>query len=208
MLLEILAAAELLGLDPDPTGRDAAVLAEIFRRASADRDRFLADPRRAAVPVDELLTERNIARLVEDVRSPAAWDETRLPSSGDTIALVAADADGWAVSLIQSLYDGFGSGIMDPETGVIFHSRGACFSLDPESPNVIDGGKRPLHTLMPVLALRNRDLAAVAGTMGGGAQPQINTMSVLRVSGSGCRFSTPSTRRAGSSGGWAWTPHR
>jgi gamma-glutamyltranspeptidase len=192
VLLEILAAVEHLGLDPDPLGRDAAVLAAVFRRTSADRDRFLADPRHQSMPVDELLSDRNLARVAEDVRRRSRPDtrrsrpDTRPPrSSGDTIALVAADAEGWAVSLIQSLYYGFGAGILDPETGVLFHNRGACFSLEPRSPNVLAGGKRPLHTLMPVLAQRNGHLAAVAGTMGGGAQPQINAMSLLRVFGLG-----------------------
>lgn len=184
VLLEILAAIERLEVDPDPLGPDAALIAEVFRVASADRDRHNADPRVASVPVGTLLDEGHIAAICDEARTHAAEAH---PSggpvwpSGDTIALVAADADGHAVSLIQSLYNGFGSGILEPETGIVCHNRGACFSLDPGSPNVVAGGKRPAHTLMPVLAHRDGKLAAVAGTMGGAAQPQINAQSLVRL---------------------------
>lgn len=181
VLLEVLAAVEGLGLNPDPAGPDASALAEVFRRASADRDRFLADPRRSYVPVDELLSERNLTRIADDVRRHTGPAGATVRPSGDTIALVAADKEGWAVSLIQSLYSAFGSGILDPETGVILHNRGACFFLDPTSPNVLEGGKRPLHTLMPVLVLRQGAVAAISGSMGGGGQPQINAMSLMRL---------------------------
>jgi gamma-glutamyltranspeptidase/glutathione hydrolase len=93
--------------------------------------------------------------------------------SGDTVAVVAVDGDGYAVSLIQSLFHAFGAGIADPATGIVLHNRGAGFSLDPASPNVIAGGKRPAHTLMPAAVLHDGRLAAVLGTMGGTAQPQI-----------------------------------
>lgn len=175
-LLQILAAVELLGLEPDPLGPDAAALAEIFRQTAADRDRHNADPRFARVPVGDLLDEGHLAGLAE-----AAREHLAPRPSGDTIALVAADGEGWAISLIQSLYDGFGSGIREPETGIICHNRGSAFVLDPDHPNVLAGGKRPAHTLMPVLVHRDGRLAAVSGSMGGGAQPQINAMSILRA---------------------------
>jgi gamma-glutamyltranspeptidase/glutathione hydrolase len=183
VLLEILAAVEALDLDPDPIGPDAATLAKVFRRASADRDRFLADPRRATVPIDDLLARANLERILADVRDPGEGVGSR--ATGDTVALVAADREGWAVSLIQSLYSGFGSGILDARTGVFLHNRGSCFSSDPGSPNRPEGGKRPLHTLMPVLGLRAGALAVVSGSMGGGGQPQINAMSLLRHAGLG-----------------------
>jgi gamma-glutamyltranspeptidase/glutathione hydrolase len=176
VLLEILAAVELLGLAPDPLGPDAPLLAEVFAATAADRDRHNADPRFARVPVGELLDEGHLAGLAEAVRERAAARR-----SGDTIALVAADAEGFAISLIQSLYDGFGSGIREPETGIICHNRGSAFVLDPGHPNALAGGKRPAHTLMPVLVHRDGRLAGVSGSMGGGAQPQINAMSILRA---------------------------
>jgi gamma-glutamyltranspeptidase/glutathione hydrolase len=179
VLLEILLGLERLGLDPDPLGPDAGTLAELFRAASADRDRHNADPRRARVPVGTLLDEGHIAGLCDAVRNHVA-DGPTAPARGDTIALVAADAEGFAVSLIQSLSSGFGSGILEPSTGILAHNRGALFGLDPSSPNMLEGGKRPAHTLMPVVVHGQGQLAAVTGTMGGGAQPQINAQNLLR----------------------------
>jgi gamma-glutamyltranspeptidase/glutathione hydrolase len=77
-----------------------------------------------------------------------------------------------SVSLIQSLYYSFGSQILEPETGILMHNRGACFTLDPSSPNMVTPGKRPAHTLLPTLAERTGERLAV-GTMGGEVQPQI-----------------------------------
>jgi len=183
VLLEMLAALQLLGVDPDPLGPDAALMSELFRLASADRDRYLADPRRAHVPVDTLLSEAHVRHLCEEAQT---WTSTPGPlrrrpaASGDTVALVAADAEGNAISLVQSLYNGFGAGILEPSTGMIAHNRGSLFSLDPASPNLLEGGKRPFHTLTPVLARRDGRLVAVSGSMGGGAQPQINAQLLIR----------------------------
>ena len=158
---------------------DAAVLAEVFAVASEDRDRHNADPRHARVPVGTLLDEGHIAALCDQVRAGRVGISSR--SAGDTIALATADGDGRAVSLIQSLSSGFGSGILEPSTGIVCHNRGQGFSLDPDSPNVLAGGKRPAHTLMPVLAHRDGRLAAVTGSMGGGGQPQINFQDLVRA---------------------------
>ncbi|MGQ0669748.1 MAG: gamma-glutamyltransferase, partial [Actinomycetota bacterium] len=122
VLLEILATVERLGLEPDPLGQDAAILAEVFRAAGADRDRHNADPGASDVAVATLLDESHIAALCDRVRKRrAAAGRPAGPSrgTGDTIALVAADAQGNAVSLIQSLFDGFGSGILEPSTGIV-----------------------------------------------------------------------------------------
>ena len=198
VLLEILAAIERIGITPDPLGSDAGAMARLFRSASADRDRHNADPYIERVPVAALLDDGHIAAIVDAAREvlaassgraeehrpstpPAVLADVESTPPGDTVALVAADAGGRAVSLIQSLYYGFGSGILEPETGIVAHNRGACFTLDATSKNVLAGGKRPAHTLMPVLVHRGSELAAVCGTMGGAAQPQINAMSVVRL---------------------------
>jgi gamma-glutamyltranspeptidase/glutathione hydrolase len=180
VLLQVLELLERLGLDPDPDGADAGRLAEIFRRTAIDRDRHNADPRHARVPVGTLLDDGHLAAIADEL-SGADQGPASPVHHGDTIALVAADASGLAVSLIQSLYDGFGSGILEPRTGVVLHNRGGCFVLQPDHPNVLAGGKRPAHTLMPVIVTRAGQLAAVAGTMGGGAQPQINAMTLTRA---------------------------
>ncbi|MCS7246248.1 MAG: gamma-glutamyltransferase, partial [Thermomicrobium sp.] len=90
----------------------------------------------------------------------------------DTIALCVVDREGRAVSLIQSLYHSFGSGLV--AAGIVLHNRGACFVLDERSPNVLAPGKRPLHTLIPAMALRDGRPWAVFGTMGGHSQPVIH----------------------------------
>jgi gamma-glutamyltranspeptidase/glutathione hydrolase len=111
---------------------------------------------------------------------------------GDTVAVVAADWEGRAVSLIQSLFFSFGAGILDPATGIIAHNRGSFFSLDPDSPNVLAGGKRPAHTLTPAMIQRGGELEAVLGTMGGRAQPQILAQLIQRTaSGAAAALAAP-----------------
>ena len=99
--------------------------------------------------------------------------KTGADDSGDTVYLTAVDRWGNAVSWIQSLFAGFGSGLLEPETGVVLHNRGALFNLEPGHPNVIAPGKRPYHTLTPMMALRGDGTFAFAlGTPGGDSQPQ------------------------------------
>ena len=169
VLLRILGESEKLGLEPDPLGGDAAALARVFAGASALRDEHLADPPAMRLSVEELM-ERPI-----HLGTPG-----RRRGTGDTISLMCADARGWAVSLIQSLYDGFGSGILEPGTGIVAHDRGACFTLERGHPNELTQGKRPAHTLMPVMVERPDSLVMI-GTMGGEAQPQINAQNLMRL---------------------------
>jgi gamma-glutamyltranspeptidase/glutathione hydrolase len=182
VLLAALATIERLGIDPDPFGPDAAALSRVLRAAARDRDRHLADPAAMRVPAHVLLDDGHIAALCDagrDGLGPLVESPPR--RTGDTIGLVTADAEGFAVSLIQSLSWGFGSGILEPSTGILLHNRGAGFTLEPDHPNVLAGGKRPEHTLMPVLAHRDGRLAAVSGSMGGYAQPQLNATSLIRA---------------------------
>jgi gamma-glutamyltranspeptidase/glutathione hydrolase len=186
VLLEALTAIERLGVDPDPVGPDAVTLALILTAASADRDRHLADPETMTLHVSALLDDGHIAALCDAVRAGlgahvgASAPGGRALGDGDTIALVAADADGWGVSLIQSLYSAFGSGVLEPATGLILHDRGACFTLQPGHPNELAPRKRPAHTLMPVAVQREGRLVALAGTRGGHGQPQIDLMALVR----------------------------
>ncbi|MCO5316091.1 MAG: gamma-glutamyltransferase [Solirubrobacterales bacterium] len=183
VLLEMLQAIEVSGRD-DLLGDGAGLLAWIARLASADRDRHLADPGFADVPLAELLSPEYAAELVSRAESAPGQERSLPPQpprpTGDTVAVVAADSDGRAVSLIQSVFHAFGSGILEPATGIISHNRGACFSLDPSSPNRIAPGKRPAHTLMPVLVRDEGGRLSAHGTMGGRAQPQIHTQLLLR----------------------------
>lgn len=182
VLLEILALVERMGLDPDPVGPDAAMLARVFRAAARDRDLHLADAGGMRIHPAALLDDGHLASLADEVRGLETGENGPGATSGtgDTIALVTADASGMAVSLIQSLYHGFGSGILEPATGIVAQDRGACFTLDPSHANTLAPGKRPAHTLMPVMVHRGGELDVVAGTMGGSAQPQINAINLLR----------------------------
>ncbi|MGZ8611867.1 MAG: gamma-glutamyltransferase family protein [Actinomycetota bacterium] len=182
-LLEMLALVERLRIDPDPLGPDAGVLALAFAAANRDRDHHLADPDAMRVHPSTLLDDGHLAGLADRIRdaAPASIVPGHRHGTGDTIAMVTADADGWAVSLIQSLWDSFGSGILEPETGIVAHDRGGCFTLESGHPNEIGPGKRPFHTLMPVLVHRDGRLAAAAGSMGGASQPQINAQNLIRA---------------------------
>jgi gamma-glutamyltranspeptidase/glutathione hydrolase len=155
----------------DPLGRDAARLAELFWDANRVRSALLADPDVAPVAIEDLLA----------APAPSGPELTTGVASGDTVGLVAVSDDGWAVSLVQSVFWAFGAAILDPATGVLFQNRGTSFSLDPTHPAAFGGGRRPPHTLMPVLAVRDGALAFALGTMGGQAQAQIHTHLLLRL---------------------------
>ncbi len=184
LLLQTLAALEELG-PGDYLGADAGFLGELFRLAAADRDRHLGDPRFARVPVEESLSREHAAELAATARDrrAAAVETGRFSgnSAGDTVALVTADGSGHAAVVVQSLFGPFGAGILDPASGIVCHNRGAFFSLDPGSPNVLEGGKRPAHTLMPVMLREDGRVVGLQGTMGGPAQPQIHAQVLLRM---------------------------
>ena len=185
VLLEILAAFEALGGSARLGEDDAGILARLFALTAGDRDRHLADPDFADIPVDELLSASHVDGLVRDASSGAPLPSPPAPpaGSGDTVAVVAADSEGYAVSLIQSIFSTFGAQVFDPVTGILLHNRGASFSLDESSPNVLVGGKRPAHTLMPVLLRSAGRVVGVNGTMGGLAQAQIHAHLLLAARG-------------------------
>ncbi len=154
------------------------LLIQAKQLAFHDRDRFLADPRFAEVPVSRLLSDAYIAerrRLIDPARA-LPWD--RVPDAGslvgDTVYVAAVDADGNAASLIMSLYGDFGAGVVAGRTGIVLQNRGSYFSLDPAHPNRLQPGKRPLHTLIASLAFRGDRLWQVFGCMGADGQPQIH----------------------------------
>jgi gamma-glutamyltranspeptidase/glutathione hydrolase len=150
-------------------------LVERKKLAFADRDSFVADPVCVEVPLDRLLSAAHAAELVGQVgpRAAAARESVVGRSTdGDTIYLCAADRDGNVVSLIQSLYAGFGSGVVVPGTGVTLHNRGFGFTLQAGHPNELRPGKRPMHTLTPGFALRDRQPWLAFGTRGADGQPQ------------------------------------
>ncbi len=155
---------------------------EAAKLAMADRDRHLTDPAFRQVPVDHLLDRGygiDLAARIDPGRAARPVAATN-PPGGGTIYLATVDRDGNAVSLIQSNYLGFGSGVVDPATGIHYQNRGSYFSLDPGHPNVLEPGKRTLHTLLPGMLFRDGRPGpwVVAGSMGGDAQPQIHAQLV------------------------------
>ncbi len=152
------------------------ILLEAKKLAFADRDRYISDPDFVDVPVERLLSkeyaEQQRARI--NPRRAAASIAAGLEKGGDTMYLCVADREGNVVSLIQSLYNGFGSGVVGGDTGVMLHNRGTYFSLDPQHVNYLQPGKRTMHTLTPAMVLREGEPFMAVGSMGGDAQPQIH----------------------------------
>lgn len=199
-----LVALEMLnileGFDIAALGHNTAdtlhLLAEARRIAFADRGAYLAD--RASVPagvLDVLLSKSYAARrraAIDMARAADAWapgvatphgdpQEFSGRDRGDTVYLAAADADGTVVSLIQSLFAGFGSGLVAGDTGVVLQNRGAGFVLTPDHPNRIAPRKRPLHTLVPAMLLRNGRPWGAFGVMGGDNQAQAHAQIVMNL---------------------------
>ena len=158
---------------------------EASKVALADRDRYLTDPEARDVPVADLLDPARLADIAARI-DPSRTAEAAVavnPGIGDTVYMATVDGDGNAVSLIESNWAGFGSGVVDPETGIHYHNRGAYFSLEPDHANVLEPGKRTLHTLLPGMLFRDGqpDPWIVVGSMGGDAQPQIHAQFVSAV---------------------------
>lgn len=177
--------AEELGHVPDPDGAEAGVVASILAASAKDRDRYLGDPGQSDIPTKTLLSREAAsaaARLaLTGSRSEATSGRAYARRTGDTVAIVTADTEGNWVSLIQSAFHAFGSCVLDPGTGILLHNRGASFSLTPGAANELTPGRKPAHTLMPVLVRRDGQLIGAHGTMGGRAQPQVHTHLALNL---------------------------
>jgi gamma-glutamyltranspeptidase/glutathione hydrolase len=177
-VLEMLNLVEPYRLqDMDLLGPDRAhLLVQAKQIAYHDRDRLLADPAFADVPIEMLISKDYAEQRGRLINPKAALSWDKVPSygslAGDTIYLAAVDRDGNAASLIQSVYGLFGACVVAGETGVVLQNRGAYFSLDPEHPNRLEPGKVPLHTLIASMAKRDGKLWSVLGCMGADGQPQ------------------------------------
>jgi gamma-glutamyltranspeptidase/glutathione hydrolase len=178
LLLRALRAIDELAI-ADPLGDGLGTLMRVFHRGNALRASHVADPRFVDVDVSALVN----GGLTMMAELGAAQPGPGLVPHGDTVGVAAADADGYSVSLIQSVYHAFGSGLIDPDTGILFHNRGTGFALDGNSPNAIAPRKRPLHTLMPVMTLHDGEPRHVLSTMGGQGQPQILAQVLLGALG-------------------------
>jgi gamma-glutamyltranspeptidase/glutathione hydrolase len=150
-------------------------LIESMRLSFADALRYIADPRKAQVPTEELLSKRYAEKRRSLVKKDRALSQV-IPGDvkigSDTVYVSCVDGQGNACSLINSLYEKFGTGLVVPGTGVALQNRGSLFSLDPTHPNALEPGKRPYHTIIPALATRNGELWLTFGVMGMFQQPQ------------------------------------
>ena len=151
------------------------LLVEAKKLAYADLYRYNADPDFASVPLGKLLSESYAASLcgkVDPGHASTPGPEGDFALSGDTIVLSTADGDGNMVSWVNSNFSAFGSGITVPGYGFVLHNRGALFTLDPRSPNVIKPHKRPFNTLSAGFVLRGSEPVMTVTLMGGDMQAQ------------------------------------
>jgi len=147
---------------------------EAKKLAYADLLKYIGDPRKHKLPVPTLLSKDWAAQRAKQIDSDQANCEAaagETPAGNDTTYLTVVDREGNMVSLIQSNYELFGSGIVAPGTGFALHDRGGLFSLDPASPNALAGRNRPLHTIIPAFAQQG-DTRVAFGIMGGWNQSQ------------------------------------
>ena len=158
------------------------LIIEATKQAFADRDKYLSDPEFVHIPLDYLLSKEHGAYQAEliDMNKAAAKVEA-LDPKGDTIWLGTVDRYGNAVSLIQSIYHDFGSGIIPEGTGILLQNRGSFFSLDPNHVNALMPHKRTFHTLNPALLTENGKPYILYGTMGGEGQPQTQAAIITRM---------------------------
>jgi gamma-glutamyltranspeptidase/glutathione hydrolase len=177
-LAALLALNIAAGWDLGRLGRDSAAylhrLIEAMRLGFADAFKFVADPEHAEIPLDDLLSDAYADQRRQLVQSDRARPEVVAgqPAGEDTVYLTVVDGTGNACSFINSLYHGFGSGMVAGDTGICLQNRGAGFVLDPNHRNCWAGGKRPYHTIIPSLITYDGALFASYGVMGGFMQPQ------------------------------------
>lgn len=179
--IQLLATVERFEATTGHPGVDLHRRIEATRAALTDRERYLTDPAAMQVTLGDLLDDERLDEIAEMIGDMAGPWPAATPQPGGTAYMCAADADGLLVSLIQSNYMGFGSGVVVPSYGFGLQNRGAHFSLDPAAANVIAPGKRSLHTLIPGLVLKNEQPTHVFGTMGGDGQPQIHLQLLERL---------------------------
>lgn len=169
VILGILEHFDLASMDPLGPERFHLEM-EASRLAYTVRDRFVTDPGYMDICHSGLIGDDYIRQLAEQIsvdKRMEAMPEASLAPQTDTVYLTVVDKDGLAVSFINSLFSDFGSGIVAPESGVLLHCRGKSFTAEAGHANSIDGGKRPLHTIIPAMVLKEGAPWLSFGVMGG-----------------------------------------
>ncbi|MBP3952424.1 gamma-glutamyltransferase [Bacillus suaedae] len=158
------------------------LIIEATKLAFNDRDQWLTDPDFVDIPLNRLLSKEHGAKLANQIKQGNnALHLNPLDPKGDTVWLGFIDKEGNAVSLIQSIYHDFGSGIIPKGTGVLLQNRGSFFSLDPHHTNCLQPKKRTFHTLNPAMLLKDELPVLIYGTMGGEGQPQTQAALITRI---------------------------
>lgn len=172
VMLNILSHFDLAALDPFGAAR-AHIEAEAAKLAYDARDRFIADPDHTTRLAHMLAPETaaGLAALIDPRRAMPDPKRASEALHRDTIYITVVDRDRMAVSLIYSIYWGFGSGLASNRYGILFQNRGAGFSLSPGHPNEAAGGKRPMHTIIPAMLREKGQVIMPFGVMGGAYQP-------------------------------------
>jgi gamma-glutamyltranspeptidase / glutathione hydrolase len=159
------------------------LLAEAKKLAFIERARHIADPAFYQAPIDNLLSKSYSAELRKRIDPNHVREQTASGPRGgeDTVYLTVVDKDRNAISLIQSIFSAFGSGLVAGDTGIVLHNRGAGFSFDPNHPNRLEGNKRPFHTLVPAMVFQNGNPWLTFGVMGGDMQTQGHVQVLLNI---------------------------
>ena len=168
-MLNILSGYDLASLDPVSPERLHLEI-EAARLAYLDRDAVLADPKFANVPMQTWLSADHAAglrKLIDPKKRAAELPPSKLPPHHDTVYITVVDKDRNAVSLINTIFHSFGSGLCAPKSGLILQNRGGGFVVNPGHPNCIEGGKRPLHTIIPGMLMKDGRAQMPFGVMGG-----------------------------------------
>ncbi|WP_340680811.1 gamma-glutamyltransferase [Paraglaciecola sp.] len=156
------------------------LLVETTKQAFIVRNAYLSDSSRLIRPLDDFLSETELNIMAQNISVTTALPWPHVAKQGDTIWMGACDDKGRMVSYIQSVYWEFGSGVVLPQTGIVWNNRGTSFSLDPNNINVLQPGLKPFHTLNPAFADLNDGRRMVYGTMGGEGQPQTQAILFAR----------------------------
>lgn len=178
--LIILALFERLGCDTADGFDYVHRLVEASKCAFRVRDRHITDPAYMDVAPERFLGDRELEQMAHsiDLQRAAPWGAN--PTDGDTVWLGAIDGVGRAVSFIQSVYWEFGSGVVLPQSGILWQNRGTSFKLDEGEQNQLIPRRKPFHTIQPAMALLNDGRTMVYGTMGGEGQPQTQAVVYTR----------------------------
>lgn len=186
IMLNMLSEIDMPRLWQDPVAY-IHLLAQVSQLGYAQRDHWVCDPAFALAPVERLISadyaDTLRARLNPD--GPLSAPTADLPEHKDTVYLACVDRDGNAVSFINSIFTDFGSTVYDEGSGILFHNRGASFSAEAGSPNALAPGKRPMHTIIPGLAMRDGRPVMPFGVMGGHYQAtgQVHLLSAMLDAG-------------------------